>query len=140
MALYRRSPYSAAPKGAKTKDEERHTRNENRAGSQESWGQALRQELEESPGAKAYMLRISSHKLHISTSVVPRTPGGKRAQDNSQRQAADPKRSREDETKTSQESGNMRKEASIPTDSIQNKVNHPFHLQGVLKPLRAILS
>ena len=50
-ALYGLRLYSAAPKGAKTKNEERHTRNENKAGNQKSWGPAYRQELAESPGA-----------------------------------------------------------------------------------------
>lgn len=140
MALYRRSPYSAAPKGAKKRNEKRHTRNENRAENQKSRGPAFRQELAKGPGAKAHMLRISSHKLHRSTSVVARTPGGQRPQDNSQSQATEPKGERENKAKTSEESSNMREEASIPPDSIQNKVNHPFYLQGVLKPVQAILS
>ena len=140
MALYRRSPYSAALCEGKKRDEKRHTRNENTAGNHKGPGPALRQELTESPGAKAYMLRISSHKLHRSTSVVPRTPGGQRPQDNSQSQAAEPERKRQDETEASKESSNVREEASITTDSIQDKVNHPFHLQAVLEPLRAILS
>ena len=94
MALYRRSPYSAAPKGAKNETKKRHTRNENKAGNQKGWGPAFKQALAESPGAKAYMLRISSHKLHKLTSVVTRTPGGQRPQDNSQCQAANPERKR----------------------------------------------
>lgn len=140
MALYRRSPYSAAPNGAKTRDEERHTRNENRAGNQKSWGPAYRQELAERSGAKAYMLRISSPKLHISTNVVPRTPGGQRPQDNSQSQTAKPESKGKNKTKTGKESGNMREEASIPPDSIQDKIKHLFYLQGVSEPQQAILS
>lgn len=140
MALYRRSPYSAAPNGAKTKDKERHTRNENKARNKKSWGPAYRQELAESPGAKVYMLRISSHKLHKSTNVVSRTPGRQGAQDNSQSQAAEPERERKDETKTSQKSSNVREETSITPNRIQDKVNHPFYLQGVLEPPQAILS
>ena len=70
---------------------------------------------------------------------MARTPGGQGAQDNSQRQAAEPEREREDEAKTSQESGNVREEASITAYGIQDKVNHPFYLQGVLEPLQAIL-
>lgn len=138
--LWHPSPLASEPTEATKRDEKRHTRNENRAGNQESWGPAFKQKLAEGPGAEAYMLRISSHKLHRSTSVVPRTPGGKRAKDNSQSQAAETERERKDETKASQESSNVRKETSIPTNSIQDKVNHPFHLQGVLKPPQAILS
>lgn len=86
------------------------------------------------------MLRISSHKLHISTSVVTRTPRGKRTKDNSQSQAAKTKRKWQDETETGKEGSNVREEASIPANGIQDKVNHPFYLQGVLRPVQEILS
>lgn len=142
MALYRRSPYSAAPKGAKTKNEERHTRNENKAGSQESRGPAFKQELEEGSGARypcePLRSRISSKKAGCSSCIVARTPGGQGAQDNRQSQATKTKGKRQNETKTSKKGSNMREETSIPPDSIQDKVNHLFYLQGTLKPLQAI--
>lgn len=139
MSLYRRSPIERQERRSQT-ERKQHTRNKNGAGNHKGPGPAYRQKLAESPGAKAHMLRISSHKVHRSTSVVPRTPRGQRPQNNSQRQAAQAERKREDEAKTSKESSNVRKKASIAANGIQDKVNHPFHLQAVLEPLQAILS
>lgn len=84
--------------------------------------------------------RISSKEAGWSSRIVARAPGGQGAQDNSQSQAAKTEGERQNKTEAGKEGSNVREEASIPANGKQDKVNHPFHLQGVLKPLRAILS
>ena len=69
---------------------------------------------------------------------MARTPGGQRPQDNSQSQTAKTKGERQNKTETDKKSGNVREEASIAAYGIQDKINQPYYLQGVLKPLQAI--
>lgn len=70
--------------------------------------------------------------------IAPGAPRGQRTEDNSQSQTANAEANRQNETEASEKGGNVRDKTSIPANSIQDKIKHPYHLQGVLKPLQAI--
>ena len=80
---------------------------------------------------------IKKHMFN-SARIVPGTPRGQRTQDDGQGQTAKPEGDRQNKTKTGEESGNVREKASIPTNSIKDKINHHVFLQDVLKQLQAI--
>lgn len=69
--------------------------------------------------------------------IVPGAPRGQGTQNDSQGQTAETEGDRQNKTETGEEGGNVRDKASIPAHSIKHKINHPFHLQGVLKPAQA---
>lgn len=79
-------------------------------------------------------------KNHTLSSVrrVPGAPRGQRTQNDGQGQTAKPEANRQDKTEASEKGGNMRNKASIPANSIQNKINHPFCLRDVLEPTQAV--
>ena len=81
---------------------------------------------------------VEQNHPFCSARIVPGTPRGQRTQDDGQSQTAKTETNGQNKTKTGEEGGNVRDKASIPPHSIQNKINHPFYLQGVLKPAQAI--
>ena len=83
--------------------------------------------------------QVGQNHPTYSARIMPGAPRGQRAQDYGQGQTAKPEGDRQNKTKTGEKSGNVRDKASIPANSIQDKINHPFYLQGVSKPLQAIL-
>lgn len=83
---------------------------------------------------------VKQNHPFCSARTVPGAPRGQRTQNDGQGQTAEPEGDRQDKTKTGEKGGNVRDKASIPTNSIQDKINHPFYLQGALKPLQAILA
>ena len=80
---------------------------------------------------------VEQNHPFCSARIVPGAPRGQRAQDDGQGQTAKSEGDRKNKTKTGEEGGNVRDKASIPPHSIQNKINHPFYLQDVLKPAQA---
>lgn len=81
---------------------------------------------------------VEQNHPFCSACIMPGAPGGQGTQNDGQGQTTESKGDRQNKTKTGEEGGNVRDKASIPAHSIQNKINHPFYLQGVLKPAQAI--